>query len=119
MSRVQLLELDVTADPAALLRVVSLCHKRGMTIASLRYESAGGRHPEAALASGRLRLALRGDAEAASRAARWLDAIVPALAVRSVGAQGAAEEVGRLAPEVPVVHPVVVVDLLGQHDELV
>ena len=49
MSQVQLLELEVTADPGVLLRVVSLCHKRGIAIASLQYESAP--------ASGRIRSA--------------------------------------------------------------
>ncbi len=72
MSQVQLLELNVTADPSVLLRIVSLCHKRGIAIASLQYESLPGR----------LQLGLRCDAGAAGQAARWLDAIVPVLAVR-------------------------------------
>ena len=75
MSQTQLLELDVTADPSVLLRIVSLCHKRGIAIASLRYESAA--------AGGCMVLGLHGDAAAAGRAALWLDAIVPVLAVRS------------------------------------
>ena len=85
MSQVQLLELDVTADPSVLLRIVSLCHKRGIAIASLEYDAcslsaagSGGRPPGSAL-----RLGLRCDAERAGLAARWLDAIVPVLAVRS------------------------------------
>jgi hypothetical protein len=93
VSQVQLLELDVTADPSVLLRIVSLCHKRGIAIASLQYESlplsAGGRPAGAAQdASGSLQLGLRGDADAAGQAARWLDAIVPVLAVRPQGAGG-------------------------------
>jgi hypothetical protein len=74
VSQTQLLELDVTADPGVLLRIVSLCHKRGIAIVSLRYDSAA--------AGGHVVLGLRGDAAAAGRAALWLDAIVPVLAVR-------------------------------------
>ena len=77
MSQVQLLELDVTADPGVLLRIVSLCHKRGIAIASLQYDSAAG--------GGRVLLGVRGHAAAASRAALWLDAIIPVLAVRTAG----------------------------------
>lgn len=89
MSQVQLLELDVTADPGVLLRVVSLCHKRGIAIASLQYESAP--------ANGRILLGVPGDAAAARRAGRWLDAIIPVLAVRVRGA-AAAPRLTRLIP---------------------
>jgi acetolactate synthase small subunit len=78
VSEVQLLELDVTADPGVLLRVVSLCHKRGIQVASLQYESAPG--------SGRILLGVRGDATAVRRARLWLDAIIPVLAIRVPGA---------------------------------
>jgi acetolactate synthase regulatory subunit len=78
VSQVQLLELDVTADPCVLLRVVSLCHKRGIAIASLHYEPAA--------AGERIVLGLRADAAAASRAGLWLGSIISVLAVRVRGA---------------------------------
>ena len=68
MGQVHQLELDVRDDPGVLLRVVGICHKRGIAIASLHYGPAA--------CGGQILLGVRSDVAGAERLGLWLAAIV-------------------------------------------
>lgn len=68
------LELDVVEDPDVLVRIVSICHRRGCRIVSLHYDRTAR--------AGLVLLAVDADSPLATRLEFWLSGLIHVLAVR-------------------------------------
>lgn len=69
------LELDVIDDPSVLVRIVGICHQRGLRIVSLQYDRTAS--------AGLVLLAVDADNRLAARLEFWLSGLIHVLAVRT------------------------------------